>query len=104
MDVELDANQVWKIDTNPKDTVFIYILEGQAKFEKTIHNKTAVTFSDGKTFQVESGKDKLRFLYLSAPKLEEPIAWGGPIVMNTKEELRTAFAELKENTFLKHKI
>ena len=41
---------------------------------------------------------------MAAEPLHEPVAWGGPIVMNTKEELDLAFQELKENTFIKHKV
>lgn len=101
LDVEVYPNSTWNITTNPTNTVFIYILEGEATFEKTVPYKTAVSFGEGKSFQVTSGKNKLRFLYLSAPRLDEPIAWGGPIVMNTKEELNQAFAELRNDTFLK---
>lgn len=40
-------------------------------------------------------------IYFSAPRIEEPVAWGGPIVMNTDEELQVAFDELRDNTFIK---
>ena len=44
----------------------------------------------------------MRFLFFSGKPLREPVAWGGPIVMNTQEELRQAFAELDNNTFIRH--
>jgi len=52
---------------------------------------------------VITSKHYLRFLLISGKSLDEPVVWGGPIVMNTKEELNQAFAELKNNTFIKEK-
>jgi len=43
----------------------------------------------------------VRFILASAPPLHEPVAWGGPIVMNTREELQLAFEELRAGTFIK---
>ena len=50
---------------------------------------------------VQAGEDGIRFLLVSGKPLEEPVAWYGPIVMNTQEQLRQAFQELEEGTFLK---
>jgi redox-sensitive bicupin YhaK (pirin superfamily) len=50
---------------------------------------------------VRAGEDGIRFLLVSGKPLEEPVAWYGPIVMNTQEQLRKAFRELEEGTFLK---
>ena len=50
---------------------------------------------------VEAGDEGVRFLLVSGQPLKEPVAWYGPIVMNTEEELRTAFAELRNGTFLR---
>jgi redox-sensitive bicupin YhaK (pirin superfamily) len=52
---------------------------------------------------VQAGEDGIRFLLVSGKPLEEPVAWYGPIVMNTQEQLRQAFAELEEGTFLKNR-
>ncbi len=52
---------------------------------------------------MQAGDDGIRFLLVSGKPLEEPVAWYGPIVMNTQEQLRQAFAELQEGTFLKEK-
>ena len=49
-----------------------------------------------------AGLEGLRFLFVSGMPLEEPVAWYGPIVMNTQEELKTAFREYQDGTFLKH--
>jgi redox-sensitive bicupin YhaK (pirin superfamily) len=50
---------------------------------------------------VQAGDDGIRFLLVSGQPLEEPVAWYGPIVMNTQEQLRQAFMELERGTFLK---
>ena len=50
---------------------------------------------------VQAGEDGIRFLLVSGKPLEEPVAWYGPIVMNTQQQLQEAFAELREGNFLK---
>ncbi|MCX6556766.1 MAG: pirin family protein [Candidatus Aminicenantes bacterium] len=62
-----------------------------------------VTFGDGDGVEIRAGKAGARFLLVSGKPLRKPVAWRGPIVMNTEEELRTAFAEYEAGTFLKHK-
>ena len=61
-----------------------------------------VLFDRGDEIVVQAGDDDVRFLLVSGQPLEEPVAWYGPIVMNTQEQLRQAFEELQEGTFLKH--
>ena len=62
-----------------------------------------MTFSDGDGVEITAGDEGARFLLVSGKPLREPVAWRGPIVMNTEEELRVAFAEYADGTFLKHK-
>ena len=50
---------------------------------------------------VEAGEHGIRFLLVSGEPIEEPVAWHGPIVMNTEEQLRQAYAELRSGTFIK---
>ena len=64
-------------------------------------NRSLVLFDRGDEVEVSAGEDGLRFLLVSGKPLHEPVAWYGPIVMNTQEELRQAFDELREGTFLK---
>ncbi len=64
-------------------------------------NRSLVLFDSGDEIIVSAGDEGIRFLLVSGRPLEEPVAWHGPIVMNTKEELRQAYAELKEGTFIK---
>lgn len=54
------------------------------------------------TVTVKAGEEGARFFLIAAKPLKEPVSWGGPIVMNTKEELDVAFSELDNNTFIKH--
>jgi redox-sensitive bicupin YhaK (pirin superfamily) len=65
-------------------------------------NRSLVLFERGDEVAVQAGDDGIRFLLVSGKPLEEPVAWYGPIVMNTQEQLRQAFRELEQGTFLKH--
>jgi redox-sensitive bicupin YhaK (pirin superfamily) len=60
-----------------------------------------VLFDRGDEVTVQAGHEGIRFLLVSGQPLEEPVAWRGPIVMNTQEQLRQAFEELNRGTFLK---
>jgi redox-sensitive bicupin YhaK (pirin superfamily) len=66
-------------------------------------NRSLVLFDRGDEVIVQAGEEGLRFLLVSGKPLEEPVAWYGPIVMNTQEELQNAFHELEKGTFLKSK-
>lgn len=105
MDVELGENSEWILDTDSDANLFIYIIEGEGCFnpdkEEYISEKNAVLFNYGEKLFVKTSKKGIRFLILSGKKLNEPIAWGGPIVMNTKEELEQAFRDIDENRFIK---
>ena len=112
LDVELSANQEWSFTNDPENTLFIYIFSGKAIFDPDrsidhaqdlIDEKQAVLFGQGEKLWIKAGEQDVRFILLSAKPLNEPIAWGGPIVMNTKEELNLAFHELENNTFIKNR-
>ena len=66
-------------------------------------NRSLVLFDHGDEVTVQARDEGIRFLLVSGKPLAEPVAWYGPIVMNTQEQLRQAFAELQEGTFLKSK-
>jgi redox-sensitive bicupin YhaK (pirin superfamily) len=66
-------------------------------------NRSLVLFDRGDEVTVQAGPDGIRFLLVSGEPLKEPVAWYGPIVMNTQEELQQAFQELQQGTFLKEK-
>jgi redox-sensitive bicupin YhaK (pirin superfamily) len=64
-------------------------------------NRSLVLFDAGDEVEVQAGEDGIRFLLVSGKPLQEPVAWYGPIVMNTQEQLQQAFLELQKGTFLK---
>ncbi len=105
MDVKIDKNEKWEYMPPEEDNLFIYIVKGSGFFmpeeEKQIEEKNAVLFGEGDRFIVKAGENGIRFLLFHAKPLNEPLAWGGPIVMNTREELKNAFKELDNGTFIK---
>jgi quercetin 2,3-dioxygenase len=108
LDVTLPAGRTFTHPTAPGHTVFAYVFEGKGRFDATsresIANRTLVHFTDGDSVTVTAAEDEhVRFLLVSGKPIGEPIAWEGPIVMNTQEELATAFEELEKNTFVKSK-
>jgi redox-sensitive bicupin YhaK (pirin superfamily) len=64
-------------------------------------NRSLVLFDRGDEVVVQAGDEGIRFLLVSGKPLEEPVAWYGPIVMNTQEQLQQAFKDLEKGTFLK---
>ena len=66
-----------------------------------VGNRALVLFDRGDEVVVQAGDDGIRFLLVSGKPIEEPVAWHGPIVMNTREELAQAFDELKRGTFIR---
>jgi len=105
LDVELEAGKEWHFETEEDANLFIYIVQGEGRFnpdsDESTLEKQAVLFNPGLSVWVKAADQGIRFLLLTAKPLKEPIAWGGPIVMNTKEELNLAFKELDDNTFIK---
>ena len=66
-------------------------------------NRSLVQFDSGDEITVHTGDSGMRFLLVSGKPLKEPVAWRGPIVMNTDEELRQAYAELGAGTFIRRR-
>ncbi|MEK6630112.1 MAG: pirin family protein, partial [Acidobacteriota bacterium] len=66
-------------------------------------NRSLIVFDSGDEIVVQAGDQGIRFLMVSGKPIQEPVAWAGPIVMNTKDELRQAFDEFRAGTFLKHR-
>ncbi len=65
-------------------------------------NRSLVLFDSGDEVTVQAGDEGIRFLLVSGKPISEPVAWYGPIVMNTEEQLREAYQELQNGTFIKH--
>lgn len=106
-DVELNANSEFVFNLDPSFNAYAFLIEGEANFdtenEKIIPYPNGVLYNEGDTIRINTREKSARFLLLAGKKIKEPVAWGGPIVMNTKEELRQAFKEIDEGTFIKSK-
>ncbi len=102
LDVEIGSEKKWKYKSDRELNQFIYILEGRGTVgSDTIEEHSCLLLGKGEELEVVASVSGIRFVLLEGYSLGEPIAWGGPIVMNTKEELNLAFKELDENTFIK---
>lgn len=124
-DVELPIGTRFTHTVKPDHTVFAYVIEGEAYFDHSrqpfSHDSAGINYFDfkpecacregslvlyekgGNHISIAADKKAARFLLVSGKPLNEPIAWYGPIVMNTQAELRTAFQEYKDGTFVKEK-
>jgi redox-sensitive bicupin YhaK (pirin superfamily) len=104
LDVSLNGKARFHHPTPAAHTVMLYAIAGSGAAATTpIHNREMILFDSGDEIAVEAGPAGLRFLLLSGKPLREPVAWRGPIVMNTEEELQTAFREYQQGTFIKHR-
>jgi redox-sensitive bicupin YhaK (pirin superfamily) len=75
---------------------------GETLVRERTGNRSLVVFDRGDDVTVQAGEDGIRFLLVSGKPIEEPVAWYGPIVMNTNSELQQAVSELRNGTFIKH--
>jgi quercetin 2,3-dioxygenase len=123
LDISVPAGRRKRFKVDTRRTAFAYIFEGSASFadaskpfgvlvEKEVAgeeiqirdmsgDRTLVVFGKGDEVVVQAGEKGVRFLLVSGAPLQEPVAWHGPIVMNTREELVTAVRELQAGTFIK---
>jgi redox-sensitive bicupin YhaK (pirin superfamily) len=82
-------------------SAFCYLIAGSGLFDETkVEESQLILFTEAGTISVKAGED-IHYVFVTGKQLKEPIAWGGPIVMNTSQELETAFRELDEGTFIK---
>lgn len=104
-DIHLESNVEFKIDMNEDDSVLIFTLLGDIYIgDEFIEEKTAVKLTDGDSLTIKNGDKKSQVLYINSRALNEPISWGGPIVMNTPREMQMAYLELRNGTFIKEKV
>jgi redox-sensitive bicupin YhaK (pirin superfamily) len=106
LDVTVPAKAAFSRATPPGHTVFVYVIDGQGAFGEgadggTAGNGTLVLFGAGDEIKVAAGDSHVRFLLITGKPLGEPVAWQGPIVMNTQAELQLAFEEYRQGTFIK---
>jgi hypothetical protein len=86
------------------NNAFAYVFEGSAKFDEggpLLDQERLAVFGDGDGVNAKAGNNGARFLLVSGRPIKEPIAWGGPVVMNTEEELEAAFREIRNGTFIR---
>jgi redox-sensitive bicupin YhaK (pirin superfamily) len=107
-DITLEPGVQFTVPVRSGYTAVAYIIAGSGIFdprrnEEQRNRMIALYSSTGTSIEVNAGKMGTRFLYFSGKPLHEPVAWGGPIVMNTEEELQRAFAEYKNGTFIRKK-
>ncbi|RJP86300.1 MAG: pirin family protein [Desulfobacteraceae bacterium] len=105
IDVTMPLNSEFRHPTKKGHTVFAYIIDGQGCFcrDSFAGNGTIVLFEDGDEVLAFTEDHPMRFLLISEKPIGEPVAWQGPIVMNTREQLRVAFEEFNQGTFIKYK-
>jgi len=123
LDVSVPAGKRKTLPVEVERHAFAYVFEGSGSFrsasqpfgvltEKTdgeneilvrerTGNRSLVLFDSGDEVTVQAGDEGIRFLLVSGKPIEEPVAWYGPIVMNTQAELQQAFSELRAGTFIK---
>lgn len=122
LDISVPPGKRKTIPVETKRHAFAYIFAGSGKFKnasaplavptesvdgtETISmvaadDRSLILFDRGDEITVQAGEDGIRFLLVSGKPIEEPVAWQGPIVMNTQEQLQQAFQELQQGTFLK---
>jgi redox-sensitive bicupin YhaK (pirin superfamily) len=101
MDISLPESQVFKQTVNSEDNTFLFIIDGElsvGEFSQELSQKQMGVLSAGDKVIIKAKKDS-RFLLISARPLNEPVARGGPFVMNTKAEILQAFEDFKQNKF-----
>jgi redox-sensitive bicupin YhaK (pirin superfamily) len=106
LDVALPPDVTFLHPTPSDHTVFAYVHAGRGRFEETdrgeLGNRSLVLYDRGEQVGITSTAEGVSFLLVAGKPLGEPVAWGGPIVMNTQSELQQAFDELRSGTFIKH--
>ena len=122
VDVFVPPGKRKSLPVDTRNNAFAYVFEGSGKFCNAsgplavptesvgwldttppvdADNRSLILFDSGDEVTVQAGNEGIRFLLISGRPLKEPVAWYGPIVMNTQAELRTAFEELQSGSFLK---
>lgn len=124
LDVTVAPKSIFKYPVKKGHTVLAYMVDGQGYFDQgrdsyayevegenyfdfkrecLILPENLIVYGDGDEVIISTEDTQVRFLLISGKPIKEPVAWYGPIVMNTQEELRVAFQEYQEGTFIKHK-
>ena len=104
-DVKAEAGAEFSLKVRPEDNLLCCVFEGGGYFDKektkVIKPGQLAVLEGGDGLACSASKEGLRFMLIAGKPLKEPVAWRGPIVMNTEAELRTAFEEYENGTFIK---
>lgn len=104
-DIHLDENAEITLNMDENESVMLFTLIGDVYVEgELVEEKTAVKLTEGDSVYIKNGDEKAQVLYISSKALNEPISWAGPIVMNSKEEIKEALDELNKGIFIKEKL
>jgi redox-sensitive bicupin YhaK (pirin superfamily) len=111
LDVSLPAGQSFTQLISARHNAFVYVIEGEGAFESAALGEapefygegSLILYGEGEHIAVATDKRPVRFLLAAGKPFHEPIAWHGPVVMNTQAEIKTAFEEFEKGTFVKHK-
>lgn len=104
-DLRLEPHAEITLDVPSENSAFVFTLKGDVFVAgEYVKEKTAALTTVGDTLHLRTGDMPAEILFVSSKRLDEPVAWGGPIVMNTQAELREAFTELRLGTFLKEQL
>lgn len=101
-DIHLNAGSEITLTTESDRSVMLFTLTGKIMIGETVvEEKTAAKLSSGTSVSIKSLQEPAQVLFMSSEALNEPVAWGGPVVMNTREELQEAWKELENDTFIR---
>lgn len=104
-DIHLDENAEITLNMDENESVMLFTLLGDVYVEgEFVEEKTAVKLTEGSSLSIKNGDKKAQVLYISSKALNEPISWAGPIVMNSKEEIKKALDDLNKGTFIKEQL
>ncbi|MDO5028768.1 MAG: pirin family protein [Bacillota bacterium] len=104
-DIHINKGGSITLDMEEDDSVMIFTLLGQVSVGgELVNEKTAVKLTDGDTLTIKNEGDFAQVLFIKSRKLGEPIAWAGPIVMNSQAELRQAYFDLRNGTFIREEL
>lgn len=87
--------------SGPRPVATELVGQGETPILTDVGNRSLVLFDSGDEVTVQAGDEGIRFLLVSGRPIEEPVAWYGPVVMNTEDELRQAFSEIRQGTFIR---
>ena len=104
-DLHINSNASVFLNIESERSVMVFTLLGDVYVGgELVTEKTAVKLTSGDLVEIKASDDNAQVLFISSKRLMEPVAWGGPIVMNTQEELSKAFDDLRKGTFIHNKI